>query len=188
MSPRHSPFLAFVVWVALMASVVIPRPAPASPPAQLVLGTYHGPPIPAEWVEELERIADLAPPQYRSLVITTAKRHSLDPRLLASVAWVETGGTWDPTMRGTAGEIGLMQVLPSTAAWIAQQRGEQLPDLADPAVNLDYGAWYLRRLLDGATASALAEYNAGPAWRDRAPTVARAYSSRVMNVKNTGGR
>lgn len=183
MTSRHTSLLVMVLWGALMATAVKaagPRPVP--PPPAPVLGAYHGPEIPTEWTEELERIADLAPPQYRSLVITTARRYGLEPRLLASVAWVETGGTWDPQLQGSSGEIGLMQVMPETAAWIAQQRDEQVPDLTDPAAGLDYGAWYLAHLVQGATGAALAEYNAGPEWRDRAPTVARQYSRRVLQL------
>lgn len=186
MSWRHNPLLAMVVWALIIgtAAVLPTHPATASkPPPPPAIGALEGPHLPAEWIQQLDELADLAPAEYRLLVVTTAKRYKLDPRLLASVARVETGGTWDPHLVGAAGEVGLMQVMPETASWIAQQRGEAIPDLTDPAVNIDYGAWYLARLLESATASALAEYNAGPAWRDRAPTVARAYSRRVLELR-----
>jgi soluble lytic murein transglycosylase-like protein len=182
---RHNPLLVLAVWLLIIgAARMLPARAPAtkSPPAP-VLGALEGPPIPAQWIEDLKQVADLAPPEYRPLVIETAKRYHLDPRLLASVAWVETGGTWDPHLQGAAGEIGLMQVMPETAAWIAQQRGEDVPDLNEPAVALDYGAWYLSRLMQAATTDALANYNAGPSWKERAPTVARQYSRRVLELR-----
>jgi soluble lytic murein transglycosylase-like protein len=185
---RHNPLVALGVWLLIAALAVLAGAAPplriTPPTLPLALGALEGPTVPREWTDQLNQVADLAPPEYRSLVIQIAQRHGLDPRLLASVAWVETGGTWDPTLRGAAGEIGLMQVMPETAAWIAQVRGEQIPDLTDPAHALDYGAWYLARLLEGATADALAQYNAGPAWRERAPSVARQYSGRVLDLRS----
>ena len=142
----------------------------------------------AERTEELAHlrsVEDLVPVDLRTAVVHAAVYNGLDPRLLAAVGWVETGGTWDPRLRGLAGETGLMQIMPATATWIAQQRKLPVPDLTDPAVNLDWGAWYLAHLLEqtgGDQVEALRRYNAGPRWRDRAPTAARGYSDRVQRV------
>lgn len=185
---RHSPLVAVGVWIltvafAILAKATVPLRTTQAPHTEtIVLGALEGPEIPVEWIRKLQLIEDLAPAEFRPLVIETAERYGFDPRLLASVAWMETGGTWRPDLIGADGEIGLMQILPSTAAWISQTRGEELPDLADPVFNLDYGAWYIARLMEGATASVLAEYNAGPDWRNRAPTAAREYSRRVLEL------
>jgi soluble lytic murein transglycosylase len=60
-----------------------------------------------------------------------------------------------------------MQLMPDTADYIAQKSGGTRfvqGDLADPQVNIAYGSWYLRYLLDkyeGREVPALAAYNAG---------------------------
>jgi soluble lytic murein transglycosylase len=66
-----------------------------------------------------------------------------------------------------AGAKGLMQILPSTADYIARKSGGtafQEGDLATPQINIAYGSWYLRYLLQhyhGNELLALAAYNAG---------------------------
>src|SRR3712207_3046204 len=66
-----------------------------------------------------------------------------------------------------AGAKGLMQILPSTADYIARKSGGtefEQGDLASPQINIAYGSWYLRYLLDhyeGNELLALAAYNAG---------------------------
>ena len=60
-----------------------------------------------------------------------------------------------------------MQLMPETADYIAQKSGGtafEQGDLATPQVNISYGSWYLRYLLDkydGREVLALAAYNAG---------------------------
>ena len=60
-----------------------------------------------------------------------------------------------------------MQLMPSTADYIARKSGGtrfERADLATPQINIAYGTWYLRYLLnkyDGNTILALAAYNAG---------------------------
>jgi soluble lytic murein transglycosylase len=65
-----------------------------------------------------------------------------------------------------SGAIGLMQLLPATAQGIAMRTGGSAfrsGDLYDPEINVRYGSWYLRHLLDkyGDEQTALAAYNAG---------------------------
>jgi soluble lytic murein transglycosylase len=66
-----------------------------------------------------------------------------------------------------AGAKGLMQIMPSTADYIAGKSGGtefEQGDLATPQINIAYGSWYLRYLLEhyhGNTILALAAYNAG---------------------------
>jgi beta-lactamase regulating signal transducer with metallopeptidase domain len=94
-----------------------------------------------------------------------ARRHGVEPGLLAIMVYTESRGRADA--RSSAGARGLMQIMPSTAAEIAQERGLPAPTparLQEPAYNLDMGAWYMARQLDrfGELPLALAAYNAGP--------------------------
>ena len=80
---------------------------------------------------------------------------------------IETESKFDPAARSSAGAVGLMQLTPATAQGIAvYTHGSKfrLSDLTNPDINVDYGAWYLRHLLDkynGNERLALAAYNAG---------------------------
>ena len=92
-----------------------------------------------------------------------AEKH-LDPALIAAVIFAET--KFDPST-SSAGAEGLMQILPSTARFLAHLSGGYrftTSDLATPSVNIAYGSYYLRYLLDhysGAELPAVAAYNAG---------------------------
>ena len=89
-----------------------------------------------------------------------------------------------------------MQLLPATAEGIAVHTGctaFRLDDLYDPEINVRYGAWYLRHLLDkyGDEQTALAAYNAGQdnvdRWRRSGRGIqfpeTRAYVKRVEELK-----
>jgi len=99
-----------------------------------------------------------------SLIRTQAAEKHLDPTLIAAVIYAET--KFDPRT-SSAGALGLMQIEPATAAFIAHRSGGvdfTTGDLATPAINLAYGSWYLRFLLrhyEGAELPAVAAYNAG---------------------------
>jgi peptidoglycan lytic transglycosylase len=106
----------------------------------------------------------------------TAKR--LDPALVAAVIYAESHFIDGRT--SSAGALGLMQLTPGTARYIAEKSGGvrfEVSDLATPQVNIAYGTWYLRYLLDrygGNTAFALAAYNGGEGNVDRWVAQARA--------------
>jgi len=90
-------------------------------------------------------------------VIATATRWGLDPALVLAVIEAESGQL--PEAVSPKGAVGLMQVLPETAALMG------LPDPANPATNLDAGCGYLANLIEsfgGDIELALAAYNAGP--------------------------
>ena len=79
---------------------------------------------------------------------------------------IEAESKFDPEARSRAGAVGLMQLTPSTAKGIALYTGGhdfRLSDLTNPEINVRYGAWYLRHLLNryGNERLALAAYNAG---------------------------
>ena len=92
-----------------------------------------------------------------------AAEYGLDPYLVAAVIYVESG--WQTEAESPKGALGLMQLMPATAEWIAGRLGEEYDPAAicEPEVNIRYGCWYLRFLFDRfpVTATALAAYNAG---------------------------
>jgi soluble lytic murein transglycosylase len=104
------------------------------------------------------------PLKYASIVRGHAAHYRLNPALLAAV--IEQESKFDANARSSAGAIGLMQLTPATAEGIAQYTGGHgfvLSDLTNPEINVRYGAWYLRHLLDKYhdERTALAAYNAG---------------------------
>ena len=110
------------------------------------------------------------PLRYEQVVRGHARNYRLNPALLAAVIYTES--KFDANAQSAAGAIGLMQLLPDTAKGIATRTGGKrfvVSDLTDPEINVRYGAWYLRHLLDryGDERTALAAYNAGQANVDR---------------------
>jgi peptidoglycan lytic transglycosylase len=105
------------------------------------------------------------PLHYSSIVRGHAGHYHLDPALLAAV--IEAESKFNPEARSSAGAVGLMQLTPGTAKGIALYTGGHhfhLSDLTNPEINVRYGAWYLRHLLDHYRDNerlALAAYNAG---------------------------
>jgi soluble lytic murein transglycosylase len=104
------------------------------------------------------------PLRHEDIIRQQASDKGLDPSLIAGVIYVESRFR-DQT--SVAGAKGLMQILPSTADYIAGKSGGtrfQQGDLATPQINIAYGSWYLRYLLQhyhGNELLALAAYNAG---------------------------
>ena len=104
------------------------------------------------------------PLRHEDIIRQQAADKGLDPSLIAGVIYVESRFR-DQTSH--AGAKGLMQLLPSTADYIASKSGGtrfEQGDLASPQINIAYGSWYLRYLLDryeGNELLALAAYNAG---------------------------
>jgi soluble lytic murein transglycosylase len=144
------------------------------------------------------------PLRHEDIIRQQAHEKGLDPALVAAVIYAESHFRDGQTSR--AGALGLMQITPETARYIARKSGGTafvVGDLATPQVNIAYGAYYLRYLLsryDGHEAFALAAYNAGEGnvdrWiasaraHDRALTIdaipyseTRAYVARVQDAK-----
>ena len=104
------------------------------------------------------------PLRHEDIIRQQARDKGLDPALIAAVIYTESRFR-DQT--SAAGAKGLMQLLPSTADYIADLSGGtafEQGDLATPQINIAYGSYYLDYLLeryDGSEVLALAAYNAG---------------------------
>lgn len=109
--------------------------------------------------------ARLYPIHYRESIERMADRYGVDPYLVAAVARAESG--FDPNVVSRAGAVGLMQVMPATAAWVVgldTWQGRADPELTDADDSLELGACYLAFLLKyfaGDRLAAVAAYNAG---------------------------
>jgi soluble lytic murein transglycosylase len=117
----------------------------------------------------------LAP--YRTEFETAAKSNDIDVAMLYGIARQESRFATD--IVSSAGAVGLMQLMPGTARWVAKQlaRTDYQPALiADANMNTQFGAYYFKywfERLDRMPALAAAAYNAGPgraqAWRPPVP-------------------
>lgn len=105
------------------------------------------------------------PLRHDDIIREQAKEKDVDAALIAAVIYSESKFN-DAT--SSAGARGLMQITPEAAEFIAKQSKAttfKLSDLSDPEINIRYGTFLLRELLeryDGDEAAALAAYNAGP--------------------------
>jgi soluble lytic murein transglycosylase len=104
------------------------------------------------------------PLRHEDIIRQQAREKNLDPALIAAVIYQES--KFRPRT-SSAGAEGLMQILPSTAKFIAKRSGGTAfvpSDLGTAQVNIAYGSYYLRYLLhryDGNETLAVAAYNAG---------------------------
>jgi soluble lytic murein transglycosylase len=131
---------------------------------------------------------------YRTIVVSHARNYKLDPALLSAVIYQES--KFNADAKSPTGAIGLMQLQPDTAKGIAIHTGGasfRVSDLYNPEINVRYGAWYLRHLLEKYHDErlALAAYNAGQRnvdeWRARGEDIqfseTRAYVEKVEHAK-----
>ena len=88
------------------------------------------------------------PMTYAPEIRAAAQEFSLDPAYVASVVLAES--SFDAEAVSSVGAIGLMQIMPATGEWIAGKLDDvfDVQRLYEPSVNLRYGCWYLRFLLD----------------------------------------
>jgi soluble lytic murein transglycosylase len=119
----------------------------------------------------LRAVSASTPKQYKHraheiarAVITEANHHHMDPFFLLAV--IKTESHFNIKARGRHGEIGLMQLLPDTAKWLAAQAGisPNNINLEDPRTNIRLGATYfasLRKTFDGYSARYIGAYNMG---------------------------
>jgi peptidoglycan lytic transglycosylase len=138
------------------------------------------------------------PLRHEDVIRQQADEKGVDAALIAAVIYSESKFS-DQT--SSAGARGLMQITPEAAEFIEKQSGGttfELSDLSDPELNIRYGTFLLRELLDrydGDEAAALAAYNAGPGnadkWGGASLTVAaipfpetRAYVEEVLEKRD----
>jgi soluble lytic murein transglycosylase len=134
------------------------------------------------------------PLAYDSIVRGHAENYRLDSALVAAVIYQES--KFDAEARSDAGAVGLMQLQPETAKGIALRTGGsrfRVEDLTNPEINVRYGSWYLRHLLDKYDDEqlALAAFNAGQGnvdgWRREGKGIAfaetRHYVDRVQELR-----
>jgi soluble lytic murein transglycosylase len=104
------------------------------------------------------------PLKHEDIIRQQARDKGLDPALVAAVIFAESKFR-DQT--SSTGAKGLMQIQPETAKFIAHRSGGtafEINDLGTPQINIQYGTYYLRYLLDrydGNVVLAVAAYNAG---------------------------
>ncbi|HEX6601250.1 MAG TPA: lytic transglycosylase domain-containing protein [Solirubrobacterales bacterium] len=110
------------------------------------------------------------PLRHEDVIRQQSAEKEVDASLIAAVIYSESKFS-DQT--SSAGARGLMQITPEAAEFIEKQSGGttfELSDLGDPELNIRYGTFLLRELLDryeGDEAAALAAYNAGPGNADK---------------------
>lgn len=142
------------------------------------------------------------PLKYKNYISTYAGEYGLDKTLVCSVINAESGFNKDA--KSSKGAVGLMQIMPQTAVFIANELGEEYDyeKLYDPQTNIRYGCFYLNYLRERFVDETvyLASYNAGETavnlWLgnnsysrdgvtlDKIPyDVTRAYTNKILNGK-----
>lgn len=105
----------------------------------------------------------LYPFPYTQTIEQWAQQRQLNPMLVTALIRQES--RFESKIRSIAGATGLMQVMPETADWVADQLELKQYNLEDPKDNINLGTWYLdythREYADNSLL-AVASYNAGP--------------------------
>jgi len=110
------------------------------------------------------------PLRHEDIIRQQAREKGVDAALIAAVIYSESKFN---DAESSAGARGLMQITPDAADTIERLSGAttfKLDDLSDPEINIRYGTFLLKELLeryDGDEAAALAAYNAGPGNADK---------------------
>lgn len=108
----------------------------------------------------------LYPIYYEEDIRQSAAVYGIDPLMVAAVIRVESKFKEENVSH--VGAIGLMQLMPDTATWVAKESGipySGIEDLSNPQTNIKLGTWYLSYLskqFNGNWVTAVAAYNAGP--------------------------
>lgn len=104
----------------------------------------------------------VCPLKYSEEILLSANENDLSPFLIASIIRVES--SFDKRAVSRKGAVGLMQLMPSTAAWLGEIKEIKIDEysLEDPVINIALGCYYFRTLLEEfGKIPALAAYNAG---------------------------
>ena len=135
------------------------------------------------------------PLKYKSHIREAAAAYNIDASLIAGIIRAES--SFKSSAVSPKGAIGLMQIMPPTAEFVAKKMGKTGYDLFDPKDNINMGTFYLRYLIEkfGDLRTALIAYNAGEGnvtkWLDGASKLSTSpfpetntYVERVLNAKN----
>lgn len=100
---------------------------------------------------------------YADLIENWAQARQLNPLLVTGLMRQES--RFQPKIESVVGAVGLMQVMPETAAWIGEQTGKESYSLTKPEDNVEFGTWFLdftHEQFEDNSLFAVASYNAGP--------------------------
>lgn len=108
--------------------------------------------------------------EYREFIAQQCSEMGIEQTIVFSLIKAES--SWKADAVSSKGAIGLMQLLPSTAQWLAEESGEEITseNLFNPEINITLGISYLQYLqekYDGNIDRMLAAYNAGEGNVDR---------------------
>jgi len=107
------------------------------------------------------------PISYQDEIKRNARHYELDPLLIAAIIRVESN--YKLTAVSRKGAVGIMQIMPDTAAWILKK--EDFGDITvedagrEAHAGIALGSWYVKELnrqFNGDLVKSLAAYNAGP--------------------------
>lgn len=118
--------------------------------------------------------------QYTGLIKSYAKQYGVPVDLAHAIVKVESN--FNPKARGSAGEIGLMQIKPATARMMGYSGSSK--GLYDPETNIKFGMKYLavaHELSGGTTCGTVLKYNAGHGAKRMNP-VSKRYCGKVQNI------
>lgn len=129
---------------------------PSSVPAGALAGRQSAGRIPVVTAPSVSAERLPSDSAYLDTIQRAAQKYGVDPKLVSAVAEVESG--FNPNAVSSAGAVGIMQLMPETAASLGVNP-------YDAQQNIEGGAHYLRQLMDafpGDLRRAVAAYNAGP--------------------------
>lgn len=109
--------------------------------------------------DRMQRV--IYPLEYEQVIRSASAEYDMEPALVAAVIHTESG--FDPQAQSDQNAYGLMQLVPSTAGYVARQSDIQ-GDFREPETNIRLGVWYLNYLEEryaGSERLMLAAYNAG---------------------------
>jgi len=116
--------------------------------------------------------------RYSEIITKYARQNGVDVALATAVIKIESN--FNPRMRGSHGEVGLMQVKPATARMMGYSGS--IKGLADPDTNIRIGMKYLalaQSLGDGSTCNTILKYNAGHGAKRMNP-ISKRYCGKVL--------
>ena len=169
---------------------VIPEPPAPLKAAEAVAEQTKAAAVSLHFEEAQAKVPD---GPYGSMIFETAKRHSINPQVVAALIRAESSS--NPRAVSNKGARGLMQLMPATA----ERFGIRKEKLLDPKQNLEAGVTYLSWLIEqfpNDLSKVLAAYNAGenavwryngiPPYRETREYVRRIFGTLGLTAKVAG--